>query len=125
LATHQTYEELKSFLLSKTGLRMSHIYKPAMLLAIIRSGGHASKAEIAREFLLRDTDQIEYYRKKVVHLMPGKRLVRLEHVLIICRGQRLRGMDCCRSEAQSERERAARKTDPARISGHRGPLKAR
>jgi hypothetical protein len=114
LATHQTYEELKSFLLSKTGLRMSHIYKPAMLLAIIRSGGHASKAEIAREFLLRDTDQ-----------MPGKRLVRLEHVLIICRGQRLRGMDCCRSEAQSERERAARKTDPARISGHRGPLKAR
>ena len=70
------FEQLKHFLSSKTGLRMAHIYKPAMLLTIIRNGGKATKADIARDFLFRDTTQVEYYRRKIVHPMPGKRLVR-------------------------------------------------
>jgi len=70
-----TFEELKKFLMSRTGLRMSHIYKPAMLLAVIRNGGKADKRQIAEAFQLRDDDQIEFYRRNV-HPMPGKRLVR-------------------------------------------------
>lgn len=72
----KTYNELKDYLSSTAGLRMSHIYKPAMLLAIIHEGGKATKEQIATEFLLRDSEQINFYRKKIVHQMPGNRLVR-------------------------------------------------
>jgi len=75
VATPTTYEELKDFLISRTGLRMAHIYKPAMLLAVIRNGGKVDKRQIATAFLLRDEDQIEFYRRNV-HPMPGTRLVR-------------------------------------------------
>lgn len=68
--------ELKNFLKSKNGLRMSHIYKPIMLLTVIRNGGAASKEEIAKSFVLSNSDQISYYKNKVVHPMPGNRLVR-------------------------------------------------
>ena len=74
--TPQTFSQLKDFLRSKTGLRMSHIYKPVMLLSVIRNGGAATKREIAESFVLSDSDQIDYYRKKIVHSMPGNRLVR-------------------------------------------------
>lgn len=75
LANPQTFDELKGFLLSKGGLRMSHVYKPVMLLAIIRGGGKATKHQIASEFIKRDSGQLDYYQKKIVHQMPGKRLV--------------------------------------------------
>jgi len=70
------YEELKSYLKSKSGLRMAHIYKPAMLLKVLRQGGEATKEDIAKEFVLRDQSQIEFYRKKTVKQMPGDRLVK-------------------------------------------------
>ena len=55
---------------------MAYIYKPAMLLKILRSGGKSTKEQIAKEFLLRDASQIDFYRRKIVHSMPGTRLVR-------------------------------------------------
>ena len=55
---------------------MSHIYKPVMLLAVIRSGGKANKRQIAEQFVLNDAQQVDYYRSKIVHPMPGKRLIR-------------------------------------------------
>lgn len=55
---------------------MSHIYKPVMLLAVLNNGGKATKREIAQEFILGDTSSIDYYEKKIVHKMPGNRLVR-------------------------------------------------
>jgi len=55
---------------------MAHIYKPVMLLAVIRSGGKATKREIAEQFVLNDAQQVDYYRSKIVHPMPGTRLVR-------------------------------------------------
>ena len=70
------YDDLKHFLASKSGLRMSHIYKPSMLLTVMRKGGMASKQAIAGDFLLRDSNQVDYYRRKIVHPMPGRRLVR-------------------------------------------------
>jgi diadenosine tetraphosphate (Ap4A) HIT family hydrolase/5-methylcytosine-specific restriction endonuclease McrA len=47
-----------------------------MLLKILRNGGQATKHEIAQEFVLGDAKTIEYYEKKVIHKMPGSRLVR-------------------------------------------------
>jgi len=70
------FDDLKHFLISKSGLRMQHIYKPVMLLEIINAGGKASKEQIAKAFLFRDSSQIDYYRRKVIHPMPGTRLVR-------------------------------------------------
>ena len=71
-----SFEELKAYLESKSGLRMAHIYKPAMLLKVLRQGGEATKEDIAKEFVLRDQSQIEFYRKKTVKQMPGDRLVK-------------------------------------------------
>lgn len=76
MASINSYEDLKGFLESKNGLRMAHIYKPSMLLTVIRAGGKTTKQEIATDFLLRDTKQIDYYTTKIVHPMPGIRLVR-------------------------------------------------
>jgi len=46
------FEELKDFLTSKNKLRMAHIYKPSMLLTILRTGGTATREEIAEGFVL-------------------------------------------------------------------------
>jgi ATP adenylyltransferase len=71
-----TFEQLKEFLSKKNKLRMAHIYKPAMLLTLIREGGSAGKEDIAKGFVLRDESQIKFYKQKIVHPMPGNRLVR-------------------------------------------------
>ncbi len=55
---------------------MSYIYKPVMLQTVLRQGGIATRDEIAAEIMSRDLLQLEHYRKKIVHPMPGKRLVR-------------------------------------------------
>lgn len=71
-----SFAELKKYLASKSGMRMAHVYKPVMLLAVLRNGGSATKEQIARDFVLRDQSQIDFYRKTIVHKMPGSRLVR-------------------------------------------------
>jgi ATP adenylyltransferase len=71
------FEELKAYLASKNGLRMSHIYKPAMLLRVLRQGGEATKEDISKEFVLRDQSQIDFYRRKTVKQMPGDRLYKV------------------------------------------------
>jgi ATP adenylyltransferase len=70
------FAELVEFLSSKSGLRMSHIYKPVMLLGVIRRGGQATRQQIAEDFALSDTQQVDYYRRNVVQKMPGVRLIR-------------------------------------------------
>lgn len=72
----ESYDQLKAFLSSQKGMNMFHIYKASMLITIIKAGGCANKEEIARDFMLRDQDQIDYYKGKVVHPQPGVRLVR-------------------------------------------------
>ena len=60
------FEDLSAFLGSKSGLRMSHIYKPVMMLGVIRRGGSTTRTEIAEDFAFRGTEQIAYYKNKVV-----------------------------------------------------------
>lgn len=68
------FEDLKHYLGSKARMRMSHVYKPVMLLTLLDNDGAASKSEIAREFILTDAGMQKEYEKKV-YAMPGKRLV--------------------------------------------------
>jgi diadenosine tetraphosphate (Ap4A) HIT family hydrolase len=74
--TVNTFDELKAFILDPQRMRMSHVYKPLMIIAVLRNGGAASRDQIAAEFVSRDVFQLEHYRRKVVDTMPGVRLVR-------------------------------------------------
>ena len=55
------YEQLAEFL--ERRMRMSHVYQPVMLMALLERGGMADEREIAEEILRRDQSQLEYYGK--------------------------------------------------------------
>jgi hypothetical protein len=57
------FKELKEFIADKRKMQTTHIYKPVMIQAVLRNGGAASREEIAKAILSRDTSQIEYYRR--------------------------------------------------------------
>ena len=102
---HNSFSELKTYLASKSGMRMSHVYKPVMLLAVLRRGGKATKEEIAKDFILRDQSQIDFYRKTIVHQMPGKRLERDGLLSLENDTYSLAGMlSCLSAEQQNEIE---------------------
>jgi len=52
-------------------MRMSHIYQPVMLMELLSSKGNASVEEIAKQILLLDTSQVEYY-SNITKQMPGR-----------------------------------------------------
>lgn len=60
---------LKEFITRK--MRMSHIYQPVMIKALLLSNGKASKTEIAEEILRYDPSQTEYY-ESIVNNMVGR-----------------------------------------------------
>jgi len=60
---------LKDFITEK--MRMSHIYQPVMIKALLLRNGKASKTEIAEEILQYDPSQVEYY-ESIVNNMVGK-----------------------------------------------------
>lgn len=63
------FNKLEDFISNK--MRMSHIYQPVMLIALLKNNGKASIEQIAKEILLHDDSQIDYY-KKITTSMPGK-----------------------------------------------------
>ena len=52
-------------------MRMSHIYQPVMLLALLKNNGKCSVNDIAREISRYDQSQNEYY-KKITNNMVGR-----------------------------------------------------
>lgn len=64
-----TYTILSDFISNK--MRMSHIYQPVMLMELLSSKGNASVDEIAKQILLLDTSQVEYY-SNITKQMPGR-----------------------------------------------------
>jgi ATP adenylyltransferase len=54
-----TYERLAGFVQNR--MRMSHVYQPIMLAALLAHGGKCSTEEIARAILAHDESQVEYY----------------------------------------------------------------
>jgi hypothetical protein len=63
------YERLADFIQNR--MRMSHVYQPVMLMALLRGGGRRSTTEIARSILAHDESQVEYY-EKVTNNMVGR-----------------------------------------------------
>jgi ATP adenylyltransferase len=64
-----TYARLRDFL---TGhMRMSHVYQPVMLKALLEGNGKASLRAIAAAFLAHDQAQLEYY-EEITKRMPGR-----------------------------------------------------
>jgi diadenosine tetraphosphate (Ap4A) HIT family hydrolase/5-methylcytosine-specific restriction endonuclease McrA len=64
-----TYEQLLDFVQNQ--MRMSHVYQPLMIMALLRRGGRCSTNEIARSILAHDESQVEYY-EKVTKNMVGR-----------------------------------------------------
>jgi ATP adenylyltransferase len=64
-----TYERLADFVQSR--MRMSHVYQPVMLIAVLRGGGRRSTTQIAKSILAHDDSQVEYY-EKVTNNMVGR-----------------------------------------------------
>ena len=58
-----SFEKLQHFI--RKQMRMSHIYQPIMLMTLLRNHGQSSVTEVAREFLTRDSSQVEYYEEIV------------------------------------------------------------
>ena len=52
-------------------MRMSHIYQPVMIKALLQSGGEATTEEIAKALLAYDQSQVEYYSLRT-KAMVGK-----------------------------------------------------
>lgn len=55
------YADLADFI--RRRMRMSHVYQPVMLAALLREGGSLPVEEIAKAILLHDESQVEYYEK--------------------------------------------------------------
>ena len=64
-----TYIQLEDFIQSK--MRMSHIYQPVMLMALLRNYGKCHEVEIAKAILEHDQSQVEYYQN-VTRKMVGR-----------------------------------------------------
>jgi ATP adenylyltransferase len=64
-----SYMRLRDFLISQ--MRMSHIYQPVMLKALLEGNGSASVRAIAAAFLAHDQAQLEYY-EEITKRMPGR-----------------------------------------------------
>lgn len=61
--------DLKHFITKK--MRMSHIYQPVMIKALLENGGEAPTEEIATRLLAYDQSQVEYYSLRT-KTMVGK-----------------------------------------------------
>src|SRR5918994_6033304 len=68
-----SYEQLADF--AENRMRMSHVYQPVMLLALLQGAGRRSSEEIAEAILGHDESQAEYY-EGVTENMVGRVLRR-------------------------------------------------
>lgn len=68
---NSVYQHLLEFITDKRRMRMSHIYQPVMLITLLRNQGKATVGQIAKEFLIKDQSQIEYY-SQITKSMPGR-----------------------------------------------------
>src|SRR5262245_66524273 len=64
-----SYKVLFDFIDKK--MRMSHIYQPVMLMALLSNRGKCHEREIASELLARDESQIEYYTQITNNMVGG------------------------------------------------------
>jgi len=58
------------FFVSKQ-MRMSHIYQPVMIKALLERSGEATIEEIAKSLLAYDKSQVEYYSLRAKTMVSG------------------------------------------------------
>src|SRR5262245_37832434 len=111
------YTQLKDFISKQ--MRMSHVYQPLMLKALMEGGGFASLRDIALSFLVHDESQIEYYIE-ITKRMPGPVLTR--HRLVKREADGYRLVPEIKDMANGEREELVRLCDDAvaNYTGRRG-----
>ena len=112
-------------------MRMSHIYQPVMIKALLENGGEATTEEIATSLLSYDQSQVEYYTLRTKN-MVGKVLAKNGVVEPIKDGRQITGYRLTEA-THTDAQRAALKAmcDEAidayiskrgeAIWGHRGP----
>ena len=61
------YELLRTFIATK--IRMSHVYQPVMIRALLESNGRTAVEAIAKALLAEDRSQIEYYEAAVKNMV--------------------------------------------------------
>ena len=64
-----SYDELADFISNR--MRMSHIYQPVMLISLLENGGVCHESVIAKEILIHDQSQVEYYTR-ITNNMVGR-----------------------------------------------------
>ncbi len=88
MKTGLTCSQLETYI--RESMRMSHIYQPVMLQALLEGGGHACTEEIARALLSHDRSQVEYYEIRTKN-MVGRVLTQNGIVEPIKDGRRITG----------------------------------
>ena len=112
-------------------MRMSHIYQPVMIKALLENGGQATTQEIAKSLLAYDQSQVEYYSLRT-KTMVGKVLTKNGVVEPIKDGRQITGYrltetthtDTQRAALQAMCDEAISAFISKRgeaIWGHRGP----
>jgi ATP adenylyltransferase len=114
VAPRSPFEQLKQFLTQQ--MRMSHLYQPLMLKALIARNGFASLRDIASCFLALDESQIEYYIE-ITKRMPGPVLTR--HQLVRREGDGYRLLPSVQELTDEERRELLRLCDEA-VENYRG-----
>ena len=71
------FERIKKFIVED--MRMSHVYQPVMLAELLSSGGKTNIESIAKQLLLKDRSQVEYY-ENITKNMVGKVLTRNRNI---------------------------------------------
>lgn len=71
-------------------MRMSHIYQPVMIKALLHNGGQATTEEIAQALLAYDQSQVEYYSLRT-KTMVGKVLTNNGVVEPVKEGRQITG----------------------------------
>jgi ATP adenylyltransferase len=61
--TFMTLNDLLHFL--RQGIRMSHIYQPVLIRALLDNGGYCTRRQLAITLLMQDESQVEYYEKRI------------------------------------------------------------
>ena len=95
--------DLREFISKK--MRMSHIYQPVMIKALLANDGQATTEEIAKSLLAYDQSQAEYYKLRTKN-MVGKVLANNGVVEPIKDGRRIIGYRLTET-THTEAQRAA------------------
>ena len=67
------YKKLKKYLIKD--MRMSHVYQPVMIRNLIVNKGKADSEKIAKDLLIYDVSQVEYYQERT-KIMVGRVLTK-------------------------------------------------